>query len=429
MSSNRKKIKIPIEDRLRKEFNFFVNLEKSQSLGVSSFKLFSTKVQGHQPLRARFADVMYDYLKARRVSILTIIRNILSGKKLDNFFQYKLPFILEVIISIQYYHNQILDGKKGVELDCTNNDKLIFSNLLKEQLYRYLRTIRIGRKRREKLIATVRSIFENVDIGQHMDKHCNSYSAFQTLPDELPEEAYRFKLHSDHFINESIIEDIAKIIQGNAAIHKENLPYLYVYLKRIYLLNASLFKLSTKLICELLNINEADTKNAVKYAVHFGIIQQLVNDNTDFIPAKMKSPSFKYPTSTKAKSENDCFSDLKNKCITLPIIIHLQRCGNGKIAKYLEDEIYEIDEKVFFEEIVEEWSIFYSISTVKAINDCLQKQIEEESQDFRQNFASLCSSAKNNKFYKRYRTYSNSNGNLYKKYKKYKKMQKKVPVC
>lgn len=149
MSSNRKSKKIPIEDRLREEFNLFISLEKSKLLNISSFDLLKTKVLGHDPLRARYADVMYQHLKTCRVSFLSILKNAFQRRSLKKFFQYKLPFILEVIISIQYYHNQILDGKKGFERELTDDDKLIFSSLLREQLYRYLDTIRIGHRKRQ----------------------------------------------------------------------------------------------------------------------------------------------------------------------------------------------------------------------------------------------------------------------------------------
>lgn len=277
----------------------------------------------------------------------------------------------------------------------------------------------------------VRSIFEYVDNGQYMDKHCNSYSAFQRLPNELPKNALLFNEHADNFVDKDIIEEIIEIIQNNFKIEQKNLPYLYIYLKRIYLINASLFKISTRMSCNFIGLNKSKTKDMIRYAVFFGIIQQLVNDNSDFVPAKMKSPSFKYPVTTKSKNENDCFSDLKNKCITLPIIIHLQKCPNGLVAQYLEGRIKTLNKDAFFKEIVEEWSIFFSITNVRMVNEHLQCLLKNEDAKFRAQFGNLCSSAKNNKFYKRYRTYSNNDGKPYKEYQKYKKKKSKkgLPIC
>jgi geranylgeranyl pyrophosphate synthase len=56
---------------------------------------------------------------------------------------------------------------------------------------------------------------------------------------------------------------------------------------------------------------------------------QIVNDICDFVPSGMNP-------GTHTKDANDALSDLKNRNITLPAMIHLIRCPEGKTAKFLK---------------------------------------------------------------------------------------------
>ncbi|NJL77001.1 MAG: hypothetical protein HC892_20285, partial [Saprospiraceae bacterium] len=298
-------------------------------------------------LRARFVKFLYEYFKS-------------NGGVTDHpaFFEEQLPFIVEAIISIQYYHNQILDQKGGVNTPSTINDNLITGNLLKDQFYRYLEQLEMDANNRITLIQHARSIFEYVDIGQYLEKHCNHYEAYKNKQYHHP-----FERTVNEFIQAEWIEEIVQIILELVDLDADNQAYLRIYLQRIYLTNAALFNLVAVLMADMMDVENSIKAKVVKFATWFGIAQQMMNDNCDVVPSSLL---FK---NTVAKLVTDAQADLKNKCFTLPLVIHLKFCPSGIISNYLNDYKANMQEEDFFDETIKSLSIFFSITISKKVSE------------------------------------------------------------
>jgi len=106
------------------------------------------------------------------------------------------------------------------------------------------------------------------------------------------------------------------------------------------------------LVMKLKKYRGKHKKDILRYAFLLGLSLQLVNDVNDFVPSA-------YEKRTLAKDASDCFSDIKNKNVTLPILIHLlsinQGLDLGKLDKFLEDQsiLAEFDPEIKIEKRVE----------------------------------------------------------------------------
>lgn len=344
------------------------------------FEILYNKVHG-KPLRAKFIYLMALYLADRA-----------QGNAKTVFLERQLPFILEAIISIQYYHNQILDQKGGVKTFQDINRNLIIVNLLKEQLYRYLEGV--DAPDTSAVVGRVRQIFEYVDVGQYMDKHHNTYEALQKQHFDHP-----FKTEAiSNFVDEGCIQQVLKLIQEVHSIENAHLPFLSLYLRRIYLSNCALFRLSTELVADVLQVDETTRLQASRFATLFGMVQQIVNDNCDLVPSKFRE-------STVEKGCEDAFSDLRNGTITLPLLIHLNRSSHGVIKTYLNETIGKpivpaMEHRVFLE-ITDELSIYYSMTIGKELKNLVLTYINGTNETYKR-VKDMCGMIDNNRFYRHF---------------------------
>lgn len=401
-----------IPENIAAAFKVFITSSKLIE-DESFFHILQNKIQG-KPARAFFVTHLAAYLKQIDAT---------SEKKCNQyhvFFQKELPFILEAIISIQYYHNQILDGKAGVITPAAINDNLIKGNLLKDELYRYIDELAINCEDKLKLTRTVRSIFEHVDVGQYIEKHCNTYQAYQHKNLNHPFTSFmQEKIESDTAVIDTL-KEIENIITEQIPIPRADLSFLQLYLRRIYLTNTSLYKLITDFITDFLDIQLETRHDAIKFSISFAMAHQMVNDNIDFVPSY-------YGEATKSKKPFDAFSDLKNKNITLPILVHLLRKPQGEIAKFLnynhsvsneEKLINRRMERDFLSEITDTHSIYYSMSIVKRIKKLAENYLLLQYKKA-QPLIGMLQIMENNRFYKYY--YEKP---AYKRYKKVRLNQK-----
>lgn len=374
---------LKIKENVNAEYEKFMNAQALIN-DSSFFQILQNKIQG-MPARAFFAYRLFEYLKSSS--------SINLDKIYKTFFERQLPFILEAIISIQYYHNQILDAKAGVNTPEKINLNLIIANLLKEQLYRYLEKLKISEKDKKALIKTVRSIFEQVDIGQYIEKHCNTYEAYQSGQLNHP---------FQHFVAGAVEEDtyVAEVLQKiedsiQQKIKIDRADFLHLYLQRIYLTNTSLYKLISEFIADVLKVADREKGNAVKFAISFGMMHQIVNDNADFVPSC-------HGECTVSKIEQDAFSDLKNRNITLPTLIYLQLRPGGKIAQILKSansnirlRILSSEETNIFNEITQSLAIYYAMTVGKKIKDIARDHLSRSSDSLED----MLKIAENNRYY------------------------------
>jgi geranylgeranyl pyrophosphate synthase len=263
-------------------------------------------------VRGYFVRKVYDYIQAQAKMEGMNLRSDLPA----HWFEVSLPFLAEVIISLQYYHNQILDRKGGVTTPETINSNLIAANLLRSFINSYIRDT-FGDDTETMLTVqnTVEKILIYVDVGQYMDKNWGTYECFVN---GLPENTWLGE-EIEAFINSSVIDWIWKEIHSSG-IPNEHERFVRLYLKRIYLTNASLFILMANLFMHLLCYE--NKFSIIHFSAYCAISLQLMNDNIDFAKPD-----------TVAKCSSDDCSDLRNATITLPILYAFNSSQKSPIAK------------------------------------------------------------------------------------------------
>jgi len=235
----------------------------------------------------------------------------------------QIPLIFEIIIIIQYLHNQVFDGKNGVftKEDIRNN--VIAANKLKDILFEYIdRKVPLYDHEKEELIFVVRKIFTYVDDGQRIESQFNTYKAFKYQSREKYEGILKERVPEEikHYLAsyKSIIKKARPFISG------KNYAFLSMYLYRIFLTNTSLFVYGAKWLGRIMKAPQDAIDKMCHFSVGYGLMLQIVNDNSDFI-YKILGKEGEIGRPPVGKKPSDALSDLKNRNITLPILIHLER--------------------------------------------------------------------------------------------------------
>ena len=323
---------------IKQEHQHFQNLGVVDKDYPDFFYLLNKKVSSLS-LRGYFAQKLLDYITEEYPAA--------DVGALSDLFPGKIPFVLEVVITIQYYHNQILDGKGGVLTPEAIKENLLLSNILKDQLYTYIEA-RFDRGQARVVAAFVRNMFRYTDVGQLIEKKHNTYQAYTSkTPDPLP-----FHGVLSNILRRECVDFLLDHASPGLSESDYDQTFLERYFTRIYLVSASLFKLACQLIKEMCGIVEPESGpfNLEKFSEYYGVMLQLVNDNCDWVPSK-------YQHRTVAKNFTDSFCDLRNGNITFPMFEHLRRTnGTSAVRKFLNEEGRELSghlQDVVYEEILE----------------------------------------------------------------------------
>lgn len=344
-----------------------------------------------EPIRSRLSDTPLRAYFAQKIFI--IARDRLGRNKRhyrshnEKLFTVKVPFVFELVITIQYLHNQILDKKNGVDTLEKASHNLLVANFLKDSLYEYIEA-EFPKNLAPALTKTVRNAFKMVDIGQIIEKKYNTYENFQ-LADLM--ETY----HLSDTIESTI--DFSGIKPFTEQLYKD-LPRSYweftdLYLKRIYLTCAALFTSCTDFICSNLGVAKEDKKQLLQFATAYGMMRQIINDNADFVPSV-------FGLATLSKTAEDAFSDLKNRNITLPLIYHLSASPKGSIASWLKNGDLSLDnsaEKGFAEVLLSDHSLFKSVQLSRLLATISERHLDGQT-TAEQMLADTCQIAWWNKF-------------------------------
>ena len=227
---------------------------------------------------------------------------------------------------VQYLDNQILDSKGGVNTHEKINRNLLAGNLFRTFLRRNFvseKTPGLSAAEKSRLTACLDDMFESVDVGQCLEKR---YGRYEDFISKLPEEE---KIKVGYLEDEIPYAMLDEIWQE---IRKDGMPrpherFVRLYLKRVYLCNASLFVLSAKLVMDLLGYHGQERQNILAFAAHYGMVIQFVNDNNDYLPEP-----------TVEKIAEDVFSDIKNETMALPLIYYFQVMKqNYRMMVYIQE--------------------------------------------------------------------------------------------
>ena len=276
---------------------------------------------GKTPLRAYTAWKFFEYLDYFHSKTTELNK--------DGLFSQKLPLVFEIIISIQYLHNHILDEKYDAKVN--NRPKLwqnlISSNLLKELLFSYLKTEinpLLQEQQQNTLREGISKIFNQVDIGQRLDKEFTTYKRWKegTMPD------FDQTKWLEDDICRNLIRPFIEKIKGRL---KKGHKFTDVYFHRIYLTNVYFFRAMAELMISFFpEVDENIKKGLIRFSILQGYVVQIINDYADFAYSEEEDYG------TIGKKTTDLFADLYNFNITLPLIIHLQTPNRRKIEAYLE---------------------------------------------------------------------------------------------
>ena len=311
MEATRKKLKNELK-RLRRK------LELSRDFDRLVFALPQKKFSDLS-IRGFFAHAMFEYIREQARQEGIKIR--MTDRK--RLFDTHLPFIFELIISVQYLANQILDGKGGVLRKRKYNlnkirDNTIAGSYLKDVLYQYIETTVFPEDlgNRTMVQEYVRRSFQMTDEGQRLEKRYSSYKNFKKGFDPLPPVSGLASRLIDH----DLIDRICVLFRQEG-LSESCEPFARFYLQRIYCTNASPFCLMTELILALTGYDGAERDRLLRFAREFGMLAQMTNDLTDLLPMT-------YEQDTIAKIPEDAYSDLRNDNITLPLIFFLDKNPN-----------------------------------------------------------------------------------------------------
>jgi hypothetical protein len=330
----RKKIMIETRRLIQKEYRVFRAYNPLDAkIEGRIFPLLTKRIKG-LGIRSFFTRTMYHYILEQADANNEAINAPLEQEKV--IFEQKLPFISEVIIAIQYYQNQILDGKGGLKGENEHyikekvDQNLIASHYIKDALYEYIdQEIYPNDPIKNRLVTkAVRRIFRYVDLGQDMQdqwgtvEHFNQLNRYVFISKEIEE-----------FIDKDLIDTMWSSMNEDG-IAEKNECFIKNYLLRIQLCNAALYSIFTELIMDLVGYSGTEHKNILKFAKFQGILGQIVNDNNDYVLPE-------YNLLTVNKKPEDAFADLRNNIITLPLIHYLQEKENPELLiSNLKNELF-----------------------------------------------------------------------------------------
>ncbi len=279
-----------------------------------------------KPLRAYYTYCLAGYLAPH-----------VTGRRKELLYR-QLPFLLEGIITIQYLHNRQLDDKASVN---EWKQLLLDANLLKDSLYRYVEE-RLPQAARPAVRNWLSACFSATDRGQQLERQANTYAAYRrgiTLSDcqaLVPECA-------THDLRAYGTERFAAHLRAELPGHLHSA--LEIYLHRAYLTCAHLFVRTAELLCDLQRIGGKQRTAVLRFAVNYGMMRQIVNDNADFVPAG-------YGLSTIGRPAAAAQSDLRRGVLTLPLICALAHQPRGMVAELLSDPTKEVDQAAVFAEMI-----------------------------------------------------------------------------
>jgi hypothetical protein len=299
--------------KMQAEFLLFLECARYTPSDPAFFTLLANRFnQKRKPvLRAYFVDLMARYIEALGHPL-----------RLSETESIVLNFTSEVLMTVFYYDNQILDKKSGVdtyEAVCKN---LIQSNLLLSELLFYVDWRLKDSDIKWHVSLLIRDIYAVVNIGQDVENRSNLYANWEKNDFDIP--AYNLP------IDTQIIDEICQLLI-ELGIKNENLPAFRCYLTRVYLTNAYLFIEYTKFLSKCAQLPEKEAKKLFNYAAFTGIMFQMVNDVCDLVPSNIND-------GTKAKSSNDAFADIKRGILTVPVILTLIRKPAGRLKQVLSKE-------------------------------------------------------------------------------------------
>jgi hypothetical protein len=309
--------------------------------GEYPFALVEKNISSVHSVKLHYTTFLLNFFDQHRGLNSKIITS--NDNKKQTMFR-KLGMVMLKAMSLQYYYNQIHDKKGGV----INHKARARNRKVAKQLAHFI-YIYIKRNFEPEvaglIIKKVKRIIFQVEKGQSIEKLCNLYPSYkQPNPEKF--KSLATGLDIDHTVVENCLNEILSIVPE---LHIKR-SFLQLYLNRVYLIGAYMYQAICDLVVDLLNIKDPIVIKKVRaFAGHYGMMMQIVNDITDFVPDR-----------TAAKTEADVMSDLKGRNVTLPILMHLVNRPNSEMEMLLKEKHVnweDHDTKSILDEMIEAESL------------------------------------------------------------------------
>lgn len=275
-------------------------------------------------VRSFFVHALSEYVREQANAEKIALKQYPADTKL---FHTQLPFLAEGIIAVQYYENQVLDGKGGLFANGAYDMEKVHRNVIgghfiKDFLYRYIAeeifpddcaAYRLTMQK-------VHRIFQLVDLGQAFQ---DKWGTFESLREE--KKIISISFDADRIIDKKIIDKNWTAIRRQG-LHKDLESFTRNYLRRISLTSGALFMLMAELVMDLLDYHGKERDNIMQFSMQLGITGQMVNDINDLVPAKCDQ-------FTVSKIPIDAFADIRNNNVTLPLLFFF----NGNLSQTMSN--------------------------------------------------------------------------------------------
>ncbi|MEO1417810.1 MAG: hypothetical protein AAFW00_21180 [Bacteroidota bacterium] len=311
----------------------------------------------------------------------------------------KVGAVGEYCISIMYLDNHLQDQKYGVKDEPSRAANRKERALTEQDMYHYILR-EFDDQTQTSVIRAVQKLFKFYQIGMALDKEMLTY---ENLMQDVPNQC-RISEEVDAFVD---VESFIRVFE-QVAKHKlsdiAQLHYLRLYLTRAFLINTVFFQIFAELLVEIFGASAPLRQRLVTYARMFGMAQQLVNDNCDYLPVS-------YQFTTLCKLPEDTYSDLRRNLVTLPIIFFFQDSDahQGEIfslyndASYRKDITQAEDQHRLLIELIQSGALGKGMSFVCALAEYGEKLVQDEAGMFQDMF----SFTRYNRYYKEYNQIKN----------------------
>ena len=350
IKDRRYKEMVHLKEELCQEYKILKQYAFNERMNKDLFRLLEYRLKKVR-IRPYYTQIIYRYLLETKKSELS--------ENLNNFFNIKLPFISEVIITIQYYHNQMLDHKDNIDKDKKRYKcHILGADILKHCLFEYIEDLKaLSFDQKRYLVKEVRKIFKYVDVGQYVEKEWGIYNKLHNISED--EECFFISNEIEEFINNDVCDKIFDWVKDDIHYHL----YLKAYLRRIYLTCGTLYIKIVEIIVNLVGMKDKQVSHdLLEFARNFSLMRQIMNDYSDFVPEHL------LPRKGEGQIYNS-FSDLRNHTITLPTLFHFNNAEYTFDGYFIDND--EVNSKKVFEDLKKSYGLHKTITITRLLrNDC-----------------------------------------------------------
>ncbi|MEM7511254.1 MAG: hypothetical protein AAF388_10010 [Bacteroidota bacterium] len=334
------------------------------------------------------------------IKLFQFLQNSTFQHARQNKTSVKIAAVGEFCITLMYLDNHNQDHKYGVTDEVTRAKNRSEYQEAEGAMYRFINQ-NFNQKEQDLIHKTIRKLFNLYRIGMSMDDHQLTLSSYLR---NNPENIHRINEEVDAYVNVDqfvqLFQDFCRRKGKLTPVVQEN--YLRLLFTRSYLINTVFFQVFAELAIELWAPLKVETQPIINFARIFGMAQQLVNDNCDYLPIS-------YGYSTVCKLPEDTFSDYHRKLFLLPQIFLFQ---SGILEKenifehYAESSLrgsitQDVEQRRVLSILTEKSALSRSKSSLVSFAEYGEKLLKDE-----EIFRDMFSFVRGNRWYKAYKELS-----------------------